>query len=229
MIPACYNRGHERGATFGTGPAGRCHPRNARRCSLCRQVEGFGIGGRTGSALVHSIAAGNQLALHALYERAHRVVFTLIMRITNNRETAEELTLDVFHDVWRRASRYDAGNGTVLGWIMNQARSRAIDRLRFEQRKKRVNPQAGDPAPATETGESPTISSRSRSRASALRDALAVLTPDERQAIEAAFFSELTYAEVAARLNQPLGTIKTRIRSGLHKLRQALAEGAQKS
>src|SRR5919205_4036198 len=86
------------------------------------------------------MAAGDQLALHALYERTHRVVFTLVMRITANRESAEELTLDVFHDVWRRASRYDAANGTVLGWIMNQARSRAIDRLRFDQRKKRVNP-----------------------------------------------------------------------------------------
>src|SRR6185295_13139999 len=90
--------------------------------------------------LVQSVAAGDQLALHALYERTHRLVFTLIMRITSNRETAEELTLDVYHDVWRRASGYDAANGTVLGWIMNQARSRAIDRLRFEQRKKRVEP-----------------------------------------------------------------------------------------
>ena len=71
------------------------------------------------AALVQSIAAGDQLALHALYERAHRVVFTLIIRITANRETAEELTIDVFHDVWRRASHYDAANGTVLGWIMN--------------------------------------------------------------------------------------------------------------
>src|SRR6185369_11455306 len=89
------------------------------------------------TALVQAIAGGDQLALHALYERAHRPVFTLILRITANRETAEELTIDVFHDVWRRAARYDAANGTVLGWIMNQARSRAIDRLRFESRKKR--------------------------------------------------------------------------------------------
>src|SRR6185295_565107 len=89
------------------------------------------------TALVQSIAGGDQLALHALYEMAHRLVFTLIMRITANRETAEELTIDVFHDVWRRASDYDPANGTVLGWIMNQARSRAIDRVRFESRKKR--------------------------------------------------------------------------------------------
>src|SRR6266404_2956594 len=95
--------------------------------------------------LVQSIAARDQLALHSLYEQTHRIVFTLIVRITNNRETAEELTLDVFHDVWRRASTYDPANGSVVGWIMNQARSRAIDRLRFEQRKKRVNTQADSP------------------------------------------------------------------------------------
>jgi RNA polymerase sigma-70 factor, ECF subfamily len=89
---------------------------------------------REWATLVQSI----QLALHGLYERAHRIVFTLIMRITANRETAEELTIDVFHDVWRRASRYDAASGTVLAWVMNQARSRAIDRLRFESRKKRT-------------------------------------------------------------------------------------------
>jgi RNA polymerase sigma-70 factor (ECF subfamily) len=177
-------------------------------------------------ALVQSIAAGDQLALHALYERTHRVVFTLIMRITSNRETAEEVTLDVFYDVWRRAPQYDAANGTVLGWIMNQARSRALDRLRFEQRKKRVDPHPIDPLPTIEGDGHDVLECKEQSRA--LQGALTVLTPAERQVIEAAFFSELTYAQVAARLNQPLGTVKTRIRSGLHKLRQALAEGVKR-
>jgi RNA polymerase sigma-70 factor, ECF subfamily len=177
-------------------------------------------------ALVQSVAAGDQRALHALYERAHRVVFTLTMRITANRETAEEVTLDVFHDVWRRASSYDEAGGSVLGWIMNQARSRAIDRLRFEQRKKRAPSDMGGPGAATITVD-PDDLVASQQQSQALRSALNVLTADERQAIEAAFFSELTYAEVAERLNQPLGTIKTRIRSGLHKLRQALAERRQ--
>ena len=94
--------------------------------------------------LVHMVAAGDQSALHALYERAHRPVFTLIMRITCNREMAEEVTLDVFHEVWRRASGYDSTGGSVLGWIMNQARSRAIDRLRFENRQKRTKPLGDD-------------------------------------------------------------------------------------
>src|SRR3954467_8237713 len=100
--------------------------------------------------LVDRVAAGDQAALHAVYERANRVVFTFVMRITANRETAEEVTLDVFHDIWRRASSYREADGTVLGWIMNQARSRAIDRLRFGQRQKRLRPDTAEglPAPA---------------------------------------------------------------------------------
>ena len=179
------------------------------------------------ATLVQSIAAGDQLALHALYEMAHRLVFTLVMRITANRETAEELTVDVFHDVWRRASRYDAANGTVLGWIMNQARSRAIDRLRFESRKKRSDD--GDAQPLAEVAADPRDVLELREQGEQLRAALGALTPDERQAIETAFFAGLTHAEAAVRLNQPLGTIKTRIRSGLHKLRQTLAAEAGKS
>ena len=176
-------------------------------------------------ALVQSVAAGDQLALYALYERAHRMVFTLIMRITANRETAEELTVDVFHDIWRRASGYDPTNGTVLGWIMNQARSRAIDRLRFESRKKRSH--AGDVQPLAEVAADPRDVIELREQSESLRAALAALTPDERQAIEATFFAGLTHAEAAARLNQPLGTIKTRIRSGLHKLRHMLTAEAE--
>jgi RNA polymerase sigma-70 factor (ECF subfamily) len=179
------------------------------------------------AALVQSIAGGDQLGLHALYERAHRPVFTLIMRITANRETAEELTIDVFHDVWRRASGYDPENGTVLGWIMNQARSRAIDRLRFESRKKRNNGGDGH-RPSAEAAADPHDVLELREQRESLHAALETLTPDERQAIETTFFAGLTHAEAAVRLNQPLGTIKTRIRSGLHKLRNALSLEAGK-
>src|SRR5688572_19201813 len=129
------------------------------------------------TALVQSIAGGNQTALHELYERAHRMVFTLVLRITANRETAEELTIDVFHDVWRRASDYDAANGTVLGWIMNQARSRAIDRLRFESRKKRSS--GDDAPPPAEAAADPHDVLELREQAEALRAALTALTPDE--------------------------------------------------
>ena len=176
--------------------------------------------------LVQAIAAGDQLALHALYERTHRIVFTLIMRITVNREVAEELTIDVFHDVWRAASRYDAANGTVLGWIMNRARSRAIDRLRFENRKKRGH--NSNVEPLEEAAADPHDVLELREQGESLRAALASLTPAERQAIEMTFFAGLTHAEAAAWLKQPLGTIKTRIRSGLHKLRRTLTAEAGK-
>jgi RNA polymerase sigma-70 factor, ECF subfamily len=172
--------------------------------------------------LVAAIAAGDQLALRALYDRSHRLVFTLTMRILGNRASAEEVTLDVFHDVWRRASAYDGTGGSVLGWIMNQARSRAIDRLRFEARKKRTQTGVEDQQVATITTED---AAEDAEQIPALQRALEALTPDERQAIESAYFSEFTYVEVAQRLNQPLGTIKTRIRSALGKLRRALSTG----
>ncbi|HET8746407.1 MAG TPA: sigma-70 family RNA polymerase sigma factor [Ramlibacter sp.] len=175
--------------------------------------------------LVRAVARGDQLALHALYDRAHRVVFTLAVRITCSRETAEEVTLDVFHDVWRRAQGYDAANGTVLGWIMNQARSRAIDRVRFEQRQKRLDPRAGSALPAEEAADTRDAVELLQQR-EVLQRAVGELNPAEREALEAAFFSGLTYAEAALHLQQPLGTVKTRIRSALHKLREALtAEG----
>jgi RNA polymerase sigma-70 factor (ECF subfamily) len=171
--------------------------------------------------LVRAVAGGDQRALHSLYEQTHRIVFTLTMRITANRETAEEVTLDVFYDVWRKAAAYEPANGSVVGWIMNQARSRAIDRLRFEQRKKRVNTYPDSLGSTTDMVD-PQQASLFAEQIRVLRDALEVLTPGERTAIETAFFSELTYEETARRLEQPLGTVKTRIRSGLGKLRAAL-------
>jgi len=174
--------------------------------------------------LVHSIGAGDQRALYALYQRTHRIVFTVIMRIVGDGQSAEELTLDVFHDVWRRAPEYDPEGGPALGWILNQARSRAIDRLRFNGRKKRIAPSPGpDGQQVAAGGCDGAIDLEHQGRL--VRNALSVLAPAERLAIESAFFGELTYAQVAVRLNEPLGTIKTRIRSGLRKLRSALSEG----
>jgi RNA polymerase sigma-70 factor, ECF subfamily len=180
--------------------------------------------------LVESIAAGDQHALRALYERTHRMVFTLAMRICGSREIAEELTLDVFHDVWRRSAQYDPKGGSVVGWIMLQARSRAIDRLRFEQRKKRVQPhQHPDHHEVQGEVSGPADAVDARQQRYLLQRALAVLTPDERQAIETAFFSELTYSETAVRLDQPVGTVKTRVRSALAKLRKALGSDGDRS
>lgn len=184
------------------------------------------VSGEEWLKLVRAIAGGDQLALHSLFERTQRIVFTLVMRITMNQETAEEVTLDVFHDVWRKASTYDPANGSVAGWVLNQARSRAIDRLRFDQRKKRVNPYPHTLGPSTDSVD-PQQACLCEEQGRLLRNALEVLTGDERAAIETAFFSELTYEQAAGKLNQPAGTVKTRIRSGLEKLRKALGTRAK--
>jgi RNA polymerase sigma-70 factor (ECF subfamily) len=171
--------------------------------------------------LVRGIAAGDQQALYSLFTRTHRIVFTLVIRITGDRSAADEVTIDVFHDVWRRAEAYDPAGGSVIGWILNQARSRAIDRVRFEHRKKR----AWDPRAIESSGDAvgPREALAAREHARRVREAVQQLSPDERQAIETAFFRELTYRETAAELKQPEGTVKARIRSALMKLRQALA------
>jgi RNA polymerase sigma factor (sigma-70 family) len=167
--------------------------------------------------LAEGIAGGDASALHALYERTHRPVFTLMVRLTSNRETAEELTVDIFDDMWRKACRYDPSKGTVLGWVMNQARAKAIDWLRLEQLQK-------GPQPVPEGGlliiDAPDYRDvmQFNEQSGRLRAALTLLAPEERAAIEIAFFAELSYTEVAARLKQPSKSIKARIRSGLRKL-----------
>src|SRR5689334_18471337 len=90
--------------------------------------------------LVRATASGDQLALQALYERAHRIVFTLAMRILGSREPAEEVTIDVFHEVWRESANYRAEAGTVLAWIMKLARTGALERAALEDRKRGGTP-----------------------------------------------------------------------------------------
>src|SRR5690606_346017 len=124
--------------------------------------------------LVRLVGHGDQDALHSLYERTHHIVFTVIVRLTHDRETSEELTADVFYDVWRRPLSYDPYKDTVTGWIMNQARSRPIDRIRLENRKKRVNPYPDAPADE-ESQPDPHKVLDMRERRRVLREALAVL------------------------------------------------------
>ncbi len=155
--------------------------------------------------IVNSIAAGDQPALRVLYEQTHRIVFTLALRLVSDRESAEELTLDVFHEVWRGASAYDAADGSVIGWIVKLAHTKAINWSQGEQRMSRVSGHAQEPVAALAA------------------DALTVLTVEERQAIETACFSELADAHVAAPLYDPSSTLRTRVRTGLVKLRAALA------
>ena len=163
--------------------------------------------------LVAAVGEGDVRALHALYDRAHRPVFTLCLRITSNPRTAEELTLEVFHGMWRSAPGYSTAKGTVLGWIMNQTRARAMERLRLDRSKKRED-HASDGAlvPLVLPDYQDLLALKERGRV--LGEALKVLSADERKAIEDAYFSNLKPDDPGAR---------GRIRSALHELRRTLA------
>jgi len=129
-------------------------PQETLGCLLHADNAKGGVAEKNWVALVRSMARGDQRALHQLYERTHRLVFTLIMRITDNRQIAEELTLDTFHDVWQRAATHDVSSEPVVAWIMNRARSRASDWFLLERRKKRLNRRADDPSRPTAASDS---------------------------------------------------------------------------
>ena len=162
--------------------------------------------------LVRAVATQDALALHALYDRAHRAVFTLLLRLTSNPAIAEELTLDVFHGLWRRASGYEPAKGTVLAWVMNQARARALERLGKERRRKRPEPEHYALLPIEQPDYQDLLALKERGQV--LRNALKVLSADEHEALEHAYFGEVTVDDPAAR---------ARIRCALHKLRRMLA------
>ena len=157
------------------------------------------------AGIVRAVAARDAQALHSLYERTNRLVYTLALRITGSPEAAEEMTLQVFYDVWTNAATYRADGGTVLGWIMNQARSRSLERARREKL-----------APGASR------SSQFEERSRLVQEALRELTPEERKAMEAAYLQS-TYNDGPARLELRPGAFRSWIRSGLMKLRHALA------
>jgi RNA polymerase sigma-70 factor (ECF subfamily) len=181
------------------------------------------------TALVQRMAEGDQSALAALYDATNRLVYGLILRVLNDASSAEEVLLDVYTQVWRQAASYDTGRGTPLAWLTTIARSRAIDRLRSgwqDQQRKEPLDSLGDAPANAASPEDMTVASE---RQQFVRAALAALSPEQREVIELAYYSGLSHSEIAAKLNQPLGTVKTRTRLGMMKLREALAPMLGKS
>jgi RNA polymerase sigma-70 factor, ECF subfamily len=173
--------------------------------------------------LVERVAAGDQSALAALYDATNRLIYSLVLRMLGDMGSAEEVLIDVYTQVWRQAASYDANRGAPLAWMATIARSRAIDRLRSgwqDQHRKESLDMLGD-APAKSA--TPEESAAASERQKLVREALNLLTPEQRQVIELAYYSGLSHSEIAEKLNQPLGTVKTRARLGLMKLREALA------
>jgi RNA polymerase sigma-70 factor (ECF subfamily) len=173
-------------------------------------------------ALIGRVAAGEQSALTAIYDATNRLVFGLILRIVVDRATAEEVLLDVYTQVWRQAASYDVSRGVPLAWVMTIARSRAIDRVRAgrnDQQRKESLEAIGE---VSDAGVSPEEASVFSERQRLVRSALDTLVPEQREVIELAYYSGLSHSEIALKLGQPLGTVKTRTRLGMMKLRDML-------
>lgn len=172
--------------------------------------------------LLRAVAGGDEQALSALYDRYRLILFGLILRILHSQPEAEDVLQEVFLQVWRRASDFDEARGRPFTWLVTLARSRAIDRLRALGSRDRTATEAtravpesiadaADDAVKSEQGE-------------IVRRALLELSEEQRRTLVLAYFEGLTQSEIAARLATPLGTVKTRMRSGMIRLRELLGE-----
>jgi RNA polymerase sigma-70 factor (ECF subfamily) len=180
-----------------------------------------GAGSET-SALITRIAAGDRDAFSRFYDLLAPTAFGLIRRVLRDPEAAAEVLQEVFWQVWREAPQYDAGRGSPEAWLVMRAKTRAIDRLRSIRRRDRTFVAPVDESVARsseEPAENPAVVAEDRSL---VQTALAQLPEPQRRVIELAFFDGLTQSEIAARLGEPLGTVKTRARLGLERLRGAL-------
>jgi RNA polymerase sigma-70 factor (ECF subfamily) len=173
------------------------------------------------------LAAGDGDAAARLYDRHARAVYSLVLRILNDEGDAEDVVQEVFAQAWRQAARYDASRGAVGAWLLMMARSRAIDKLRSVRARPGSrgvdDPAAIDDMPAPLRDAPSAIIAAENARL--VQRALAELPLLQRLVIELAYYEGLTQREIADRLEQPLGTIKSRLRLGLLRLRDALAEG----
>lgn len=180
----------------------------------------------TDERLLSLIAQRQEQALAELYNRYNRLVFSLALAVVNDRATAEEITLDVFMRIWQKAATYRADQAKVSTWLTHIARNHAIDILR--RRSVRLDQYAVHWEDTTfkqaSSEPDPQESAEAALRRERVQAALAQLPPDQRQALLLAFFNGLSHSQIAEALKQPLGTIKTRLRLAMQKLRESLSD-----
>lgn len=175
--------------------------------------------------LLLKVGGGDEDALADLYDRSSPIVFGLVCRIVGDREVAEEVTIDVYSQLWRKASEFDAKRGRARSWLLLIARSRALDYLRSSAGKLRTREQPLEETQGLSTGASdPEASALDLGRRLLVRQGLENLGGKKRAVIELAFFGGLTHSEIAGRLGSPLGTVKARIRQAMRELRTFMEE-----
>jgi len=181
---------------------------------------------------MNAVAARDEFAFAVLYDRYIDLVYSAAFRVLSDAQLAEDASQDVFVRLWRRPESFIAERGRFLSWLMSVTRNRAVDELRARgRRRKREGGPLGEPDEAAEPvfstpTEDPAHSAELHEEQRLVRDALAALPRDQQRALELAYFGGLTQQEIAARLHEPLGTVKTRIRLGMQKLRRALQDQA---
>jgi RNA polymerase sigma-70 factor (ECF subfamily) len=167
------------------------------------------------------IAEGDHEAFAALYDQVSGLVFGIVRRVVRNETVAEEVTQEVFVDVWRRASTYRPDRGSVRSWVATIAHHRAVDRVRSEEAGRARDERDAQRTP-TSDAEEVAVTVEQRLEHERVRRALEHLTPAQRETIELAYYGGHTYRQVATMLDMPEGTVKTRIRDGLIRLRDIL-------
>ena len=174
--------------------------------------------------MLRRIAAGESAALGELYDRYGSLSYGLALRIVGNAGDAEEIVQDVFLHVWRQSERYDPARATLAGWILMLTRSRAIDRLRARQARPPLA--AHDLDWSHGASDNQEVAAITKEAATRVKAELEALPQAMRQAIELAYYDGLTHSEIAERLQEPLGTVKSRLRAALLRLRDTLRGGA---
>ncbi len=172
------------------------------------------------SELALALQQGEERALSELYDRYGGAVYQLALRITRDPGAAQEISLDAFWQIWRQAGRYNERQGTLSSWLFTIARSRAIDRVRAAGAAKRTEREDVDVA--ERVSDQPERVTELAERQRLVREAMASLTPPQRAALELAYYEGLSHSQIADRLGEPLGTVKTRIRQAMITLRRNL-------
>ena len=176
----------------------------------------------TDAALMERLVQRDADALETLYDRHSRAVFSLVYRIVQQRPTAEEVTQDIFLQLWRNARLYDAQRGPLQPWLLTLARNRALDTLRLKRERQRSREDDFGARELVCTEPDPETLADREDRAQKVRRVMAELPAQQRRAIELAYFDGMSHSEIAEKLMEPLGTVKSWIRNGLLKLREGL-------
>jgi RNA polymerase sigma-70 factor (ECF subfamily) len=173
--------------------------------------------------LISKISRGCESALGKLYDKMISHVFGLALKILRSQTEADEVTIDVFKQIWDKARDYTPDRGTPSAWLITLTRSRAIDKLRSDMKRRSLQDPLHDDLPSDI--DPPDETAETREKRALIEKALSELTPKQRESIELAYFHGLTQTEISARMNEPLGTVKSWMRAGMIRLREIIGTG----